>query len=193
MDENTTFTFSANENIRFIDRTTTLTARDIGVLFQDSKEGMYCIRVAREMEQPSEEGRDYLDENLNLIPASRRPEVTLKGMYANSEGQTGDEVWGKRARWVVLSSEMSGDPVSIMMFDHPENPNYPSHWMARGYGLFGINPFGSAVYSEGKESLNFFLKPGESVTFRYRIVVTDGEKPANDKIESLFNDFSENQ
>lgn len=189
MDEKTIFTFTSEPGIRIIDRVTTLTARDLSVHFQDSKEGMYCMRVAREMEQPSPEHREYLDENLKLVRFPKDSLTGPKGLYENSEGLTGDKVWGKRAKWVSLKSVLEGETVSVIMFDHPANPNFPAHWMARGYGLFGINPFGSQVYSEGKESLNYFLEPGKSVTFNYRLAVINGIKPDKIRIEKLFDDF----
>ena len=60
------------------------------------------------------------------------------------------------------------------MIDHPKNINYPTYWHARGYGLFALNPLGEKVFTNGKKSLNLKLKKGESVTFRYRVVVKSG-------------------
>ncbi len=190
LDEHTTFVFRADSDMRIIDRTTTLTAEDLGVQFQDTKEGMYAMRVAREMEQPSDEPQVYLDQDLRRI---KKPEVyktNVHGLYLNSNGLTGDAVWGKRAKWVMLSSEINKEPVSIIMFDHPGNPNYPAFWHARGYGLFAVNPFGSNAFTNGEESLNFFLASGNSVTFRYRIAVINGYKPDNADIEKLFDEFA---
>ena len=189
MDEHTALVFRAGENLRIIDRTTTLTARDLDVRFQDTKEGMYGMRVSRELEQPSDEPQIYLDANLQRIKQPEVNKTNVHGMYLNSEGLTGDAVWGKRARWVMLSSDISGEPVSVIMFDNPKNPNYPSHWHARGYGLFCVNPFGSNAFTNGEESLNFFLSAGSSVTFRYRIAVLNGHKPDNAEIEKLYQEF----
>ena len=188
MDEKSTYIFKADTGLRIIDRITTLTARDIDVRFNDTKEGMYTIRVAREMEQPSFDARIYLDEHLKRT-GYKVDNNGITGLYENSEGQSGDDVWGKRARWVILSSRLEGEPVSIIMFDNPKNPNFPAHWMARGYGLFGINAFGSSAYTDGKESLNYFLEAGKSVTFRYRIAIVDGYKPDKQEIERLYNKF----
>jgi hypothetical protein len=57
------------------------------------------------------------------------------------------------------------------MIDHPKNVGYPAYWHARGYGLFAVNPLGMKALSDGKETLNFKLKKGESTTFRYRLVI----------------------
>ena len=50
---------------------------------------------------------------------------------------------------------------------------------------------GRKVFSNGKEELNYSLKPGESVTFRYRIVVHSGKFFTNDDMNKLFADFKE--
>mgnify|MGYP006195676493 CR=1 FL=1 len=46
---------------------------------------------------------------------------------------------------------------------------------ARGYGLFAANPLGQAVFSEGKEKLDFLLKRGQNQLFRYRVLIADRE------------------
>ena len=70
-----------------------------------------------------------------------------------------------------LSSEINGEPVSLVIIDHPSNVGYPTYWHARDYGLFAANTLGQKIFSEGKNELNFSLKKGESVTFKYRLVV----------------------
>ena len=67
---------------------------------------------------------------------------------------------------------------------------YPSFWHARGYGLFAINPLGREIFSNGKEQLNLTLEQGESVTFRYKVVISSGEKLGKEEMDSLANDFA---
>jgi hypothetical protein len=71
---------------------------------------------------------------------------------------------------------MGNDSISIAIIDHPQNPNYPTFWHARGYGLFAANPLGEKVFTNGKSFKNLQLKKGESVTFRYRIIIDEGNK-----------------
>src|SRR5215212_4902665 len=52
--EKTTYDFAIKNNEFFIDRTTTLTALDIPVEFKDVKDGFFAMRVARELEMPSQ-------------------------------------------------------------------------------------------------------------------------------------------
>jgi hypothetical protein len=66
---------------------------------------------------------------------------------------------------------------------------YPTHWHARGYGLFAANTLGQKVFSKGKLELNFSLTKGESVTFKYRLVVA-GEDLSDDQINPLADEFA---
>ena len=50
----------------------------------------------------------------------------------------------------------------------------PPIGMPEDYGLFSANPLGQEVFSKGKETLNFALLNGESVTFHYRMLVHNG-------------------
>jgi len=70
-----------------------------------------------------------------------------------------------------LASEINGEQVALVIIDHPSNVGYPTYWHARGYGLFAANTLGQKVFSKGENELNFSLKKGESVTFKYRLVV----------------------
>ena len=88
-----------------------------------------------------------------------------------------------------LSSEINGEPVSIVIIDHPSNVGYPTYWHARDYGLFSANTLGQKVFSEGKNELNFKLSRGESVTFKYRLVVAAVEL-TDSEINKLADDFA---
>lgn len=189
--EHTHFIFSGDANSRVITHTTTLTATDVDVLFEDSKEGMFALRVRRELEIPSEDSTMLL--NSDLAPSGREvvDKQGVSGHYRNSNGLEGyPEVWGKRAKWMQLRGVINGDSISVCIFDHPTNVNHPPHWMARDYGLFGVNSLGSKLYTEGKEELNFMLKKGESVTFRHQVVIIDGSQPDPSKIELLYDGFA---
>jgi len=54
LEEQTSFKFLVLENVRIIDRSSTLKAIIDEVNFTDNKEGMFAIRVARELELPSQ-------------------------------------------------------------------------------------------------------------------------------------------
>ena len=73
-----------------------------------------------------------------------------------------------------LTGKIGEEDISVAILDHPKNVSYPTYWHARGYGLMALNPLGEKVFSNGKKTLNLTLKKGESVTFRYRVVVKSG-------------------
>ncbi|MGV8877704.1 MAG: PmoA family protein [Sphingobacteriaceae bacterium] len=172
--EKTTFIFSGTSDYGVIDRITTLTAQKETVNFKDIKDGMLGIRVTKELELPSDKPEEFTDAHGNVTKISPK-ENGATGNYLTSAGKTGDEAWGTRGNWCLLSGQKDGKTIGIAMIDHPSNPGYPTYWHARGYGLFAANPLGQNIFSNGKENLNLTLKPAESVTFRYRILVQSGK------------------
>ena len=156
LEERRTLGFHADEGTRWIDVTAMLTAaRD--VTFGDTKEGSMALRL--------------------------RPELRLegdgsvaRGSMVNSEGQSGRDVWGKRARWVHYSGPVDGGVVGVAILDHPENPRHPTWWHARSYGLVAANPFGVHDFERKPEGTgDLALKAGEGLTLRYRILLHAGE------------------
>jgi hypothetical protein len=90
----------------------------------------------------------------------------------------------------MLYGKLGVDSISIVMIDHPLNPGYPTYWHARNYGLFAANPLGQKIFSNGKTELNFKLANGQSVIFRYKIIIAAGKnKLQNETIEKLALDF----
>jgi hypothetical protein len=174
--EETEFIFRAAPGLRIVDRITKLTAPDKRAVFNDTKEGALGIRVARSLEQPSKgEGRES---------------GKATGLYLSSEGKTGDEVWGTRGRWVILTGTVENEPVTLAIFDHPKNPGFPTYWHARGYGLFAANPFGWKEFSKGKEEYKFTIEPKQSATFRWRILILS-HKASAEEAEAQFKKFVE--
>jgi len=189
LEEQTSFEFMAMEGFRFIDRTTTLTAVIDEVNFTDNKEGMFAIRVARELELPSEKPTNLMDSHGNVTRVEKMDNTYVKGDYRSSEGVTGGKVWGTRCRWMKLASEIKGEQVAMVIIDHPSNVGYPTYWHARDYGLFAANTLGQKIFSKGENELNFSLKKGESVTFKYRFVVA-AQDLTDDEINHLADDYA---
>ena len=187
--EETTFHFINNGNVRIIDRITKLTAvKD--VQFNDNKEGVFGIRVASELELPSDKEITLTD--AHGIPTEIKALNTkATGNYISSEGVSGEDVWGTRGRWVKLFGHFGDEQVAVTIIDHPKNPGYPTYWHARGYGLFAANPLGQKQLSGGKDELNFSLKKGESATFRFRTVISSNDLMDEAEINQLADDFAE--
>jgi hypothetical protein len=173
--ERTSFTFGAGDNVRVIDRVTELTAIN-NVNFPDAKDGMLGLRVAHELELPITVTKEYKDDNGNVTKVTAPKDASATGNYITSQRKEGDSAWGTRGNWCMLYGRKGNDVINIAIIDHPQNPGYPTYWHARNYGLFAANPLGQKVFSNGRENMNFRLKKGESATFRYRIVIVSGKE-----------------
>ena len=186
--ERTQFVFSGDATTRTIDRLATLTAAGQQVVFADVKDGMLGMRVARQLEQPSNEPLVFTDVAGRATAVPKMDNTGVTGEYLSSEGKRGDAVWSTRGRWTLLSGIIGPQAITIAMIDHPKNPGFPTYWHARGYGLFAANPLGQKVFSDGRETMNLTLQPGQSATFRYRIVVLE-EKSGPARIEREYASF----
>jgi hypothetical protein len=173
--ETTTYVFQGTDNQRVMDRITTLTAADKEVLFKDVKDGMFAIRLARQLEHPSTKAEIFTDASGVATKVPSLDNTGITGVYRNKEGIEGEDTWAKRSDWINLRGTIDNEKISVAIIDHPKNVGYPAYWHSRGYGLFSVNPLGQKVFSNGKQELNFKLAPNQSSTFRYRMVVTSGE------------------
>lgn len=171
--QTTHFIFSRRDHARVIDQVITLRALD-KVVFNDDKEGVLGMRVARWLESPEEKGGTFSDANGNptqvaALPAGSANPAT--GVYLTSEGVKGTAVWATRGRWCTLTGTDGSHTVSIAIIDHPGNPGYPTYWHARGYGLFAANPLGRSIFDPKQPPFDYTLEKGKSVTFRYRVIL----------------------
>jgi Methane oxygenase PmoA len=172
--EQTQFVFRGSADTRVIDRYTTLTALDQKVVLRDNKESTLGIRLARELEQPSNQPEVFTDASGKATTVPVLDNTGVTGEYVSSEGKKGDAVWGTRGKWTLVGGRIGSEPISIAILDHPANFGYPTHWHARGYGLFAANPLGQKALGDGNEELNLILEPGKSATFRYRVMILNG-------------------
>lgn len=188
--ESTKFVFGATKGERMIDRITTLQAEE-DVNFADAKDGLLGLRVTRELQIPSNAPGEFVDDKgiITKVPAGNAPDIN--GNYLTSEGKKGDSAWGTRGTWCMMYGRKQQDTLSVAIIDHPGNPGYPTYWHARGYGLFAANPLGQKVFSNGKQVFNYHLAKGQSVTFRYRIIIASGNKRLSaDRIGQLADSFA---
>ena len=185
--QRTKYVFSQQGDARTIDMTVTLTALD-KVVFHDDKEGVLGIRVAHFLESATEKGGMFAD-------ASGRPTKVegntagATGVYLTSEGKEGDAVWSTRGRWCKLTGTTAdGHTETIAIFDHTGNPNYPTYWHARGYGLFAANPLGQKIFDAKQPQLDYTVEKGKTVTFNYRITISSHAVTADEmnKASSAF-------
>jgi Methane oxygenase PmoA len=188
--EKTTYLFTVVENDFFIERITMLTAGKDTVYFKDVKDGLFAIRVARELEQPSTEEGEFIDAMGIKTKVAALPTVGITGRYTSSNGLTGDSVWGSQGSWVMLQGTRENKKVTIGIFDHPANAGYPAYWHARGYGLFSVNNLGRAIFSNGKDTLNLTLAPAQTIQFRYKVLISSGHEVSSADMEKLSKAFN---
>jgi len=182
--EKTRFIFKGKGDERIIERITELTAVDT-VVFTDNKEGLIAIRVDRAFEEPSTKPEVFLDANGNETNVPSMNNEGVNGVYRNSEGVEGGDVWGKPTRWVSLSADKNGEKISLAIIDHPNNPGYPAHSHARGYGLFSTNNMGSQVFEPQAPLVTFTLTPGQKAVFRHLILVKTGGFATDEELNEL--------
>lgn len=172
--ETTRYEFTGTANQRIIDRVTTLKAITDAV-FTDAKDGMLGLRLAHELQIPTTKDEKFTDSKGIVTLVKGGTDKIPTGNYLTSEGKTGDAAWSTRGVWCKVYGKIGADSVSVAIIDHPQNPNYPTFWHARGYGLFAANPLGEKIFTNGASAKNLTLKKGKSVTFRYRVVISNGK------------------
>ncbi len=168
MTETRTITFYSDPKLRTIDYDIKILAID-KLKFGDTKEGTFGIRLATSMTE----------------------DAKLGGRMVNAEGkQTEKEVWGQRSPWLDYSGPVDGQTVGVLVMDHPSNPRHPTYWHTRAYGLLAANPFGVHDFLNDKtQDGSMVVEPGESVRFRYRVVIHSGDLNAIDA-PGLYKRFS---
>jgi hypothetical protein len=160
-----TLRFDTDGDARWIDFDINLKATDGPVTFGDTKEGTFGIRVPESMNVDSRRG----------------------GQIVNSENQTDGKAWAKRASWVDYHGPVDGETVGIAILNHPTSFRYPTYWHVRTYGLFAANPFGvhDFVPNAARDAGQFTLPAGQSVTFRYRVLLHRGDEKAGKVAEAF--------
>lgn len=157
LEEKRVVTFGGSDGLRWMDHDITLKANEADVVFGDSKEGAFGMRLARTLEEKG-----------------------YTGHYINAEGlETSAKLWGKQSDWVALTGSVKGksgdEDVTVAIFSRPDSFNHPPRWHARDYGLFTVNPWGRKGYDEKAKPMATPLKKGETQHLVYRIAIYDGK------------------
>jgi Family of unknown function (DUF6807) len=168
--------FYSDPELRIIDFDFDLAA--IGkVVFRDTKEGTFAMRMATVLEEP---------------PADKEKTGPARtGKLVNAQGGEREaNVWGKRSEWVDYSGQLDGERVGVVMMDHPGNARHPTYWHSRGYGLHSINPFGVSDFLNDKaQNGSLTIEPGQHVRFRYRVVVHPGL--SRERLAALYKQYAQ--
>jgi hypothetical protein len=159
-----TLTFGADDRWRWIDFDVTVHALDQPVVFGDTKEGSFGVRLADTM----------------------RAELNNGSRIVNSEQLTDGAAWGKRAAWVDCSGPVGDSRLGVAILNHPSSFRFPTYWHVRTYGLFAANPFGVRDFLNDRNADGSAkLAPGESFTLNYRVILHAGETDLADIAEAF--------
>lgn len=143
----------------------TFAALDRSVTFDDTKEGMFGIRLANTMR--GQQG----------------------GSIVNAEGlKTENDCWGKESKWVDYYGPVAGKTYGVALFDDPQNFR-KSRYHVRNYGLFTLSPFGQHDYSKNElPPAPLTLEPGKSFRLRYGLYLHDGDT-AQGRVPEVYAQF----
>jgi hypothetical protein len=105
------------------------------------------------------------------------------GTIRNSEGAVNEkEVFWKQAKWVDYAGAITNEKLEgITLCDHPDNPNFPTHFHVRNDGWMGA----SLTYNGPRE-----VRPSEPLHLRYGLYIHSDIKSKED-IEAAWKQFTQ--
>jgi hypothetical protein len=111
--------------------------------------------------------------NHSLFSARIAADLSVKngGTMVNAEGDSGEKAtFGKGSPWMDCYGKRGVFVEGMAILQHPANLWYPSPWFTRDYGFFSPTP----IYwpASGEDT---FLKKGETLLLRYRVLVHGGK------------------
>ena len=104
------------------------------------------------------------------------------GTIRNSEGAVNEkEILWKQAKWVDYSGAITNKALEgITLFDHPNNPNFPTYFHVRNDGWMG-----ASLTFDGPRK----IQPDKPLHLRYGLYIHNGMK-SPDTIEAKWKQFS---
>jgi hypothetical protein len=106
------------------------------------------------------------------------------GTLVDAEGDKNEkETMGKKSAWMDYYGKRGKFVEGLAILQHPSNPWYPATWFTRDYGHFA-----PAVMNWPENGKDIFVKMGDNLSFRYRVLIHGGD-PAEAKIAEEFAKF----
>lgn len=160
--ENTVISIYAN---RLMTYDITFTAGAKPVVFEDTKEGLFGIRLPNGMREREQ------------------------GSVENNRGIKGTkDNWGKPTPWIDYYGPLKKKVYGVTLMDSPQNYK-KSRYHVRNYGLFTINPFGDHAYTNKKLPADpKHLKAGGKLNLKYGIYIHSGNTQQG-KVAAAYQQF----
>lgn len=162
LDEKRTITFRDTPEGRLFSFTCELTANDYPIVFGDTKEGSFGVRV---------------HDDLRTVAKAGGTVTPSDGKGATAGAKDNLALWGQVADWNDYSGTVGGKAVGLAVFAHPGNPT-KSAWHTRAYGLMAANPFGrehSGFPSQKGKTELVRIEKGKSLTYRFAAYAHTGD------------------
>ncbi len=182
-------------NARFIDFDIQIFALEDNVVFGDTKEGSFGIRV------PSP-----------TAVTSKKISPEWGGSIFDDQGNRDGDTWGKKTNWVnyigpvekflegdelekeyqkgAKAGDFPLDKMGVAVLNGPNSLNAVPWRHVRDYGLFASNPFGwrdfepQTLGANGTQKLN----KGEKMTFSFRVIIHDGNLTA-EQLDQAYREY----
>jgi hypothetical protein len=175
LDEKRTITFRDTPEGRLFTFTCELAANDYPIVFGDTKEGSFGVRV---------------HDDLRTVAASGGAVTPAGGEPAKAGAKDNLPLWGRVADWNDYSGTVGGKAVGLAVFTHPDNPT-KSAWHTRAYGLMAANPFGrehSGFPSQKGKTDLVRIEKGKALTYTFGVYAHAGDAAVG-KVAEAFEAF----
>jgi len=124
-------------------------------------------------------GPDYFGLGMRFLQS-----MDKGGRFYNANGQSGvADTKDKQAKWCAYTAVADGKPVTVAMFDHPDNKRYPATW----YTL--EKPFAYLSLTMNLHKKPLTIVSGKPLVVQYGVAVWDGRVEAK-SIEKLYRQWS---
>ena len=95
--------------------------------------------------------------------------VKTGGTITNAEGKQNERgTYRQRSPWLDCSGTLGRLTCGLAVFDHPENPDFPTPWFTRDYGPFSPN---YGFFADEP----IVLTPRKPLRLRYRVFTHTGD------------------
>lgn len=150
--------------------------RDITIYALPAGERLVDFSISFHMTESAVTFHDTKEGGLISVRVATPLDGDKSGLITNGYGGVSEvETWGKKAPWCDYSGTLNDRSLGICLYDHEQNPRYPTEWHVRDYGLMTANCFGWKYFRpETKEKGDMQFKKGQKTCWRYRMYIHKG-------------------